>query len=176
MKACVVQELSGPSGLVYTDVDDVAGNNDTLVIGVRAAGVCFPDLLLSKGEYQLKLPPPFIPGMEAAGVVQWAPEESEFRVGDRVSAFGVLGGYAEQVIAPVANVTRSPAELDDAEAVSLLVNYNTMYFALARRAAMRPGDSVLVLGSAGGVGTAAIQVARAMGASKVIAVVHRTGA
>jgi NADPH:quinone reductase len=176
MKACVVQELSGPSGLVYTDVDDVIGNDDTIIVDVRAAGVCFPDLLLSKGDYQLKLPPPFIPGMEAAGVVHWAPEESEFEVGDRVSAFGVLGGYAEQVIAPVANVTRSPAELDDAEAVSLLVNYNTMYFALTRRAAMRPGDSVLVLGSAGGVGTAAIQVARAMGASKVIAVVHRTGA
>ena len=176
MKACVVQELSGPSGLVYTDVDDIAGNDDTIVVDVRAAGVCFPDLLLSKGEYQLKLPPPFIPGMEAAGVVRWAPEDSEFTVGDRVSAFGVLGGYAEQVIVPLANVTRSPAELDDAEAVSLLVNYNTMYFALARRAAMRAGDSVLVLGSAGGVGTAAIQVARAMGASKVIALVHRTSA
>jgi NADPH:quinone reductase len=176
MKACVVQELSGPSGLVYKDVDDVVGNDEVVVIGVRAAGVCFPDLLLSRGEYQLKLPPPFIPGMEAAGVVDWAPEESEFAVGDRVSAFGILGGYAEQVIAPVANVTRSPAELDDAEAVSLLVNYNTMYFALARRAAMRQGESVLVLGSAGGVGTAAIQVAKAMGASKVIAVVHRTAA
>jgi NADPH:quinone reductase len=161
---------------VYTDVDDVVGNDDTVVVDVRAAGVCFPDLLLSKGEYQLKLPPPFIPGMEAAGVVHWAPEDSEFKVGDRVSAFGVLGGYAEQVVAPLANITRSPAELDDAEAVSLLVNYNTMYFALARRAAMRPGDSVLVLGSAGGVGTAAIQVARAMGASKVIAVVHRPAA
>jgi NADPH2:quinone reductase len=161
---------------VYTDVDDVVGGDDTIVIDVRAAGVCFPDLLLSKGEYQLKLPPPFIPGMEAAGVVHSAPEESEFKVGDRVSAFGVFGGYAEQVVAPVANVTRIPAELDDAEAVSLLVNYNTMYFALARRAAMRPGDVVLVLGSAGGVGTAAIQVARAMGASKVIALVHRTGA
>ncbi len=176
MKACVVQELSGPSGLAYTDVDDVTGNDDTIVVDVRAAGVCFPDLLLTKGEYQLKLPPPFIPGMEAAGVVHWAPEDSEFKVGDRVSAFGVLGGYAEQVIVPLSNVTRSPAELDDAEAVSLLVNYNTMYFALARRAAMRAGDSVLVLGSAGGVGTAAIQVARAMGASKVIAMVHRTSA
>jgi NADPH:quinone reductase len=176
MKASVVQELSGPSGLAYTDVDDVSGNDDTIIVDVRAAGVCFPDLLLSKGEYQLKLPPPFIPGMEAAGVVHWAPEESEFKVGDRVSAFGVLGCYAEKVIAPLANVIRSPAELDDAEAVSLLVNYHTMYFALARRAAMRPGDSVLVLGSAGGVGTAAIQVARAMGASKIIAVVHRTGA
>jgi NADPH2:quinone reductase len=78
MKACVVQELSGPSGLVYTDVDDVVGNHDTLVLDVLAAGVCYPDLLLSKGEYQLKLPPPFIPGMEAAGVVA-TPSKSRFR-------------------------------------------------------------------------------------------------
>src|ERR1700741_3864506 len=176
MKACVVQRLSGPDGMVYTDIDDVSGGGNTVVIDVRAAGGCFPDLLLSKGESQLKLPPPFVPGMEAAGVVRSAPKGSGFRAGDRVSAFGILGGYAEQVAVPVPNVIRSPAELDDAEAVSLLVNYNTMYFALARRAAMRPGDSVLVLGSAGGVGTAAIQVARAMGASKIIAVVHRTGA
>ena len=77
---------------------------------------------------------------------------------------------------PVAKVTRSPKELDGAEAVSLLVNYNKRYFALARRAAMRPGDTVLVLGAAGGVGTAAIQVAKAMKAAKVIAVVHRRGA
>src|SRR6202000_1628931 len=176
MKACVVQELSGPDGLVYTDVQDVAGNNDDLVIDVRAAGVCFPDLLLSKGEYQLKLPPPFVPGMETAGVVRSAPAGSGFRVGERVSAFGVLGGYAERGAVPVANVVRSPAELDDAEAVSLLVNYNTMYFALARRAAMRPGDTVLVLGAAGGGGTAAIQVAKASGAGQVIAMVHREGA
>jgi len=173
MKACVVQELSGPDGMVFTDIDDVSEGEHHVVIDVRAAGVCFPDLLLSKGEYQLKLPPPFVPGMEAAGVVRSAPAGSGFRVGERVSAFGILGSYAEQVAVPVPNVMRSPAELDDAEAVSLLVNYNTMYFALARRAAMRPGDTVLVLGSAGGVGTAAIQVAQAMGAKKVIAVVHR---
>jgi NADPH:quinone reductase len=173
MKACVVQRLSGPDGMVYTDIDDVSGGGNNVVIEVRAAGVCFPDLLLSKGEYQLKLPPPFVPGMEAAGVVRSAPAGSGFRAGERVSAFGILGGYAEQVAVPVPNVIRSPVELDDAEAVSLLVNYNTMYFALARRAAMRPGDTVLVLGAAGGVGTAAIQVAQAMGAKKVIGVVHR---
>jgi NADPH2:quinone reductase len=176
MKACVVQKLSGPAGMVYTDIDEPSDGGGNLVIDVRAAGVCFPDLLLSKGEYQLKLPPPFVPGMETAGVVRSAPPGSGFTVGERVSAFGILGGFAEQVAAPVANVIRSPAELDDAEAVSLLVNYNTVYFALARRAAMRPGDTVLVLGAAGGVGTAAVQIAKAMGASKVIAVVHREGA
>ncbi|CAM4260290.1 Alcohol dehydrogenase [Mycobacterium basiliense] len=176
MKACVVEELSGPSGIVYTEVDDVADDGKSIIIDVRAAGVCFPDLLLSKGEYQLKLPPPFVPGLETAGVVRSAPPRSGFRVGERVSAFGVLGCYAEQVAVPVTNVVRSPVELDDAESVSLLVNYNTMYFALARRAAMRPGDTVLVLGAAGGVGTAAVQIAKAMGAGRVIAVVHREGA
>ena len=117
--------------------------------------------------------PPIVPGMGTAGIVRSAPPESDFRVGERVSAFGILGCYAEQVAVPVSNVVRSPFELDDAQAVSLLVNYNTMYFALARRAAMRRGDTVLVLGAAGGVGTAAIQIAKAMGASQVIAVTHR---
>jgi len=74
--------------------------------------------LLTKGEYELKLPPPFVPGMETAGVVRSAPATSGFRVGERVSAFWVLGGYAERVAVPVANVVRSPAELDDAQAVS----------------------------------------------------------
>lgn len=176
MKACVVKELSGPSGMVYTDIDEVSGDGGKVVIDVRAAGVCFPDLLLTKGEYQLKLTPPFVPGMETAGVVRSAPSDAGFHVGERVSAFGVLGGYAEQIAVPVANVVRSPVELDDAGAVSLLVNYNTMYFALARRAALRPGDTVLVLGAAGGVGTAAVQIAKAMQAGKVIAMVHREGA
>lgn len=173
MKACVVKELSGPSGMVYTDIDEVAEGTGNVVIDIRAAGVCFPDLLLTKGEYQLKLPPPFVPGMEIAGVVRSAPSGSGFHVGERVSGFGVLGGYAEQAAVPVANVVRSPPELDDAEAVSLLVNYNTMYFALSHRAELRKGDTVLVLGASGGVGTAAVQIAKAMGAAQVIAVVHR---
>ena len=105
--------------MVYSDIDDVTGDDDNVVIDVRAAGVCFPDLLLTKGEYQLKLSPPFVPGMETAGVVRSAPDTSGFQAGERVSAFGVLGGYAERVAVPVANVVRSPAELDDAQAVSL---------------------------------------------------------
>ncbi|OBF27627.1 NADPH:quinone oxidoreductase family protein [Mycobacterium sp. ACS4331] len=175
MKACVVQELSGPSGMSFTDVPDVVPGPGQVLVDVRAAGVCYPDLLLTKGAYQLRLEPPFTPGMEIAGVVAAAPADSGLTVGDRVSASCGIGGYAEQVAVPVAAVTPSPAELDDAESVSLLVNYNTMYFAYQRRAALRAGETVLVLGSAGGVGTAAIQIAKAMGA-KVIAVVHRAGA
>lgn len=171
MKALLARELSGPEGLDYTDVDDpVAG--EAVVIDVGAAGVCFPDLLLLRGEYQLKLDPPFIPGMEVAGVVRSVPEDSSFTVGQRVSAFTMLGGYAEQVAVAPDSVVPTPAGIDDASAAALLGNYYTMYFALARRGALRPGETVLVLGSAGGVGTAAVQIAKAMGA-RVIAMVHR---
>ena len=83
MKALVAQKLSGPSGLAYTDVDDVGGD-ETVVVDVGAAGVCFPDLLLLRGEYQMRLEPPFIPGMEVAGVVRSAPYESAFKPGQRV--------------------------------------------------------------------------------------------
>jgi NADPH:quinone reductase len=172
VKALVAQELSGPSGLAYTEVDDPAGNDDLVVVDVGAAGVSFPDLLLLRGEYQLRLEPPFIPGMEVAGVVHSAPYESDFTPGQRVTALSMLGGWAERVAVPPANLMATPDGLDDAESVALLGNYQTMYFALAKRGALRPGETVLVLGSAGGVGTAAIQIAKALGA-KVIAMVHR---
>ena len=172
MKALVAQELTGPSGLLYAHVDDPAGGPDSVVVDVRAAGVCFPDLLLISGQYQLRLEPAFIPGTEVAGVVRSAPPGCGFTPGDRVFGPVLLGGYAEQAAIPLGSVLRTPAELDDGQAVSLLVNYITMYFALRRRAAVQPGETVLVLGSAGGVGTAAIQVAKALGA-RVVAVVHR---
>jgi NADPH:quinone reductase len=174
MKALVAQELSGPSGLKYADIEDAAdvGGDDSVVVDVGAAGVSFPDLLLLRGEYQLRLEPPFIPGMEVAGIVRSAPYESEFKLGQRVTALAMLGGWAEQVVVPAASVRPTPDDIDDAEAVALLGNYQTMYFELARRGALRPGETVLVLGSAGGVGTAAIQIAKALGA-RVIAMVHR---
>ncbi len=172
MKALVARELSGPSGLDYTEVDDVSCGEDAVLVEVGAAGVSFPDLLLLRGEYQLRLDPPFIPGMEVAGVVRSAPYESEFKPGQRVTALSMLGAWAQQVAVPPANLTRIPDDIDDAEAVALLGNYQTMYFALAKRGALREGETVLVLGSAGGVGTAAIQIAKALGA-KVIAMVHR---
>ncbi|GAT08626.1 Zn-dependent oxidoreductase, NADPH:quinone reductase [Mycolicibacterium novocastrense] len=155
MKALVAQELTGPAGLVYTDVDDVGGE-DVVVVDVGAAGVSFPDLLLLRGEYQLRLEPPFVPGMEVAGVVRSAPYESEYQPGQRVTALSMLGGWAEQVAVSPDNLTPTPDGLDDAQAVALLGNYQTMYFALAKRGALRPGETVLVLGSAGGIGVASI--------------------
>lgn len=177
MKALVAQELSGPSGLVLTDwedPDDVAGES-AVVIDVGAAGVCFPDLLMLRGEYQMKMPAPFIPGLEVAGTVRSAPADSGFVVGQRVSGFSLLGAWAERVAVPVQSVVPTNPALDDASAVCLLGNYYTMLFALQRRGALQPGETVLVLGSGGGVGTAAVQIAKALGA-KVIAMVHRPSA
>ena len=176
MKAVVAEELSGPSGLVYRDVDDVADQVDgAVVIDVHAAGVTFPDLLVIRGEYQMKAAPGFIPGAEVAGVVVSAPEESGIEPGDRVAAVTMNGGYVERIAVPPESVFPTAPGLDDVEAAALLRNYHTMYFALARRGALRPGETVLVLGSAGGVGTAAVQIAKALGAN-VIAAVHRADA
>ncbi|MGV0592881.1 NADPH:quinone oxidoreductase family protein [Mycolicibacterium vulneris] len=174
MKALVAQALTGTAGLAYVDVDDPV-SSDMVVIDVGAAGVCFPDLLLLRGEYQLRLEPPFTPGMEVAGTVRSAPEGSGFTPGQRVSAMTMLGGYAEQVMALPANVISTADGLDDGQAASLLGNYYTMQFALARRGGLVAGETVLVLGSAGGIGVASIQLAKAIGA-KVIAMVHRSGA
>ncbi|MFZ0831884.1 MAG: NADPH:quinone oxidoreductase family protein [Mycobacterium sp.] len=173
MKAVVAEELCGPSGLVYRDVDDIPDQVDgAVVIDVRAAGVTFPDLLVIRGEYQMKATPPFVPGSEVAGVVVSAPEESGLSRGDRVAAGTMHGGYAERIAVPPESVFPTVPGIGDAEAVALLRNYQTMYFALARRGALRTGETVLVFGSAGGIGTAAVQVAKALGAW-VIAAVRR---
>lgn len=174
MKAVQAQSLSGPEGLVYTDVEEPRGDN-VVIVDVKAAGVCFPDYLMTKGEYQLRMEPPFIPGIETAGVVRSAPADSGLKPGDRVMAFNFIGGYAERVAVAPSNVLPTPPELDDAEAVALIANYHTMYFAYARRGKLQAGETVLVLGAAGGIGTAAIQIAKGLGA-RVIAVVNRTAA
>ena len=174
MKAVVAQELSGPAGLVYTDVDDAVGDG-AVIVDVGAAGVSFPDLLLLRGEYQLKLDPPFVPGTEVAGVVRSAPADSGFTAGQRVTGLSMLGAWAQRVALSPASVLPTPDDLDDGAAVCLLGNYYTMYFGLVRRGGLMAGETVLVLGSAGGVGTAAIQIAKALGA-RVIAMVHRPGA
>ncbi|MEZ0339130.1 NADPH:quinone oxidoreductase family protein [Mycobacterium sp. pV006] len=174
MKALVAQELTGPSGLAYTDVDDITAS-DAVVIDVGAAGVCFPDLLMLRGEYQMKVPAPFVPGLEVAGTVRSAPDGSGFVAGQRVSAFTLLGAWAEQVAVQPGSVIPTNDALDDGAAVCLLGNYYTMHFALHRRGGLRAGETVLVLGSGGGIGTASIQIAKALGA-KVIAMVHRSSA
>lgn len=168
MRALQATTLDGPDGVSVQEISptDVDG---AVLIDVRAAGLSFPDLLLTRGEYQIKLQPPFTLGVEACGIVVAAPAGSGVEPGQRVAAFG-LGMAAEQVAAPPAFVLPVPEQLSDAQGAALLMNYHTAHFALLRRGGLQPGDTVLIHGAAGGVGTAAIQVARGAGA-RTIAVV-----
>jgi NADPH2:quinone reductase len=141
-----------------------------VVVDVAAAGVSFPELLQSRGEYQLKPPLPFVPGSEVAGIVRSAPEGASVAPGDRVAAFTMLGGWADVAVAPEYLVFRLPEVLDFAQGAGLILNYHTAYFAIGLRGRLRGGETVLVHGAAGGVGTAAIQVAKGLDA-RVLAVV-----
>lgn len=174
MRALRLNALTGPGALDLVDVDEPVGD-DLVHIDVGAAGVNFPDLLLMRGEYQGRVEPPFVPGSEVAGTVVSAPRDSGWSEGDRVMALCGIGGYAERVAVAPRLVLRTPEALDDAEAVALLANHQTAYFSLVVRARLEPRETVVVLGAAGGVGSAAIQVASALG-SRVIGVVHREGA
>lgn len=169
MRAVRVSELSGPAAVEIAEVEEPAADGQVLV-DVKAAGVAFPDLLLSRGQYQLKPDPPFSLGTEAAGIVREAPEGSGFAPGDRVMAMTMLGGFADVAVAQPALTFALPEGLDFAQGAGYVMNYHTAHFALVRRAALRDGETLLVHGAAGGVGTAAIQVGKALGA-RVVAVV-----
>jgi NADPH2:quinone reductase len=142
-----------------------------VVVDVEAAGVSFPEVLQSRGEYQFKPDLPFVPGSEVAGTVVSVAGDAGVSEGDRVAAFCFLGGFAEQAVAPAHFVFPLDDALDAAQGAGLILNYHTAYFALKLRGRMASGDRVLVHGAAGGVGTAAIQVAKGLGAAQVIGVV-----
>ena len=169
MRAAQVVELSGPDGVEVREVDEPAAGGGELLVDVRAAGISYPELLLSRGLYQVKPEPPFTLGSELSGVVREAPAGSGFAAGDRVAAF-TMGAFADVVAAPLHVAFRLPEELDFREGAGLVMNYHTAHFCLLRRGELREGESLLVHGAAGGVGTAAVQVGRARGA-RVVAVV-----
>jgi NADPH2:quinone reductase len=138
-----------------------------VLVEVHAAGVSFPELLQTRGQYQLKPDVPFVPGSEVGGVVTSAPEGSSVRPGDRVAAFPYLGGWAETAAVPEFMVFKLPSELDFGQGAALILNYHTAYFSLKLRGRLAEGETVLVHGAAGGVGTAAIQVAKGLGARTI---------
>ena len=176
MKAIQIVELSGPDGaLALVDIPEPEASHAMtpgrgVLVDVRAAGVSFPELLQTRGEYQIKPPLPFVPGSEVGGIVRSAPDGAPVATGDRVAAFCALGGFAEVAVAPEQLCFRLPETLDFAQGAALVLNYHTAYFALALRGRLREGETVLVHGAAGGVGTAALQVAAGLGA-RTIAVV-----
>jgi NADPH2:quinone reductase len=162
MRAIQIVELSGPDALQLADVPEPDG--DGVVVEVKAAGVSFPEVLQSRGLYQVKPDLPFVPGSEVAGVVRRAPDGAAVREGDRVAAFCMLGGFAEVAVAPAHFTFPLPDALDFAQGAGLILNYHTAYFALQRRGRLAEGETVLVHGAAGGIGTAALQVAKGLGA------------
>jgi NADPH2:quinone reductase len=151
------------------EIDEPAPGGSQVVVDVHVAGVTFPEVLQSRGEYQIKPALPFVPGSEVAGVVRSAPEGAGVRAGDRVAAFPGTGGFAEVVAADPRMVFPLPDDVSFAQGAALPMNYLTVHFALTRRGQLREGQTVLVHGAAGGVGTAAVQLASALGA-RVIAV------
>jgi NADPH2:quinone reductase len=169
MRAVQITELTGPdSALQLADLPDPEPSHmltpgQGVVVDVHAAGVSFPEVLQTRGEYQVKPPLPFVPGSEVGGVVRSAPDDAPVKAGDRVAGFCMLGGFAEVAVAPAHFCFAIPDSLDFAQAASLVLNYHTAYFSLKLRGRMSEGETVLVHGAAGGVGTAALQVARGLG-------------
>ena len=169
MRAAQVLRLDGPTAMEVGEVDEPVARPGQVVIDVEAVGVTFPELLMTRGEYQMKPNPPFVPGSQVAGTVRSAPEGSGLAPGDRVAAMCGLGGLAEVATADAAATFPLPEGVPFTVGSVILVNYLTAEFALERRGRLQPGETVLVHGAAGGVGTASIQMAKAMGA-RVIAV------
>ncbi len=169
MRAVQITTLDGPSAVAVSDVPEPQAGPDQVLIDVHVAGVTFPEVLQTRGAYQVKPDLPFVPGSEVAGVVRHAGKAAHVRAGDRVAAFPGIGGFAEVVAAIPQAVFPLPDTVSFDVAAALPMNYLTMHFALTRRGHLHPGETVLVHGAAGGVGTAAVQLARAMGA-QVIAV------
>ncbi len=170
MRAVHIATLDGPAAVELVDIPQPEPGSDQVLIRVRAAGVSFPELLQTRGLYQLQPPLPFVPGSEVAGEVVSAPEGSGLAPGDRVAALVLLGGFAEHALAPADAVFPLPDSLSFEKGAAIPLNYMTAHFGLVARGGITEGESVLVHGAAGGVGTASIQVAKAFGAGKVVAV------
>ena len=160
MRAVQIVDLTGPdSALAQVDLPEPEPSHmltpgSGVVIDVHAAGVSFPEVLQTRGEYQFKPPLPFVPGSEVAGVVRSAPDGSGLSEGDRVAAGCLLGAFAEVAVAPDFLTFPLSDELDFAQGSALVLNYHTAYFSLKQRGRLREGETVLVHGAAGGVGTA----------------------
>ena len=164
MRAVVCRAYGPPEDLVVEDVDDLVPGPGQVVVRIHAAAVNFPDVLMIEGKYQVKAPPPFTPGSELAGEVVAVGDGVALPLGQRVSAPTFIGAFAEQALLPAAAVTAIPDGADFASAAAFGVTYRTAYHALRSIVEVKPGDWVVVLGAAGGVGLAAVDLAVAMGA------------
>jgi NADPH2:quinone reductase len=169
MKAWICENPTGPEALEWKDLPTPEPQAGEVRIAIRAASLNFPDLLIVQNKYQAKPTPPFVPGSEYAGVIEAVGDGvTQFKAGDAVAAFGGGGGFATHVVAKTSLLMPLPKGFAFDDAAAFLCTYGTTWHALMDRGALKAGETVLVLGAAGGVGTAAIQIAKAAGA-KVIA-------
>lgn len=171
MKALLVKQFGALDTLVIEECPSPRPGAGEVLIDIHAAGVNFPDLLVIQGKYQFLPPLPFSPGKECAGVVNTVgPGVAQLKPGDRVIVQLEYGAYAQQVVTKAANCHVIPARMSFPEAAAMGLTYMTAHFALVERAALKAGETVLVTGAAGGVGSATVQVAKALGATVLAAV------
>lgn len=165
MKAVLVEELGGPEKLVFRDHTIGSPDQDNVIIEVKYAGVNFPDTLIIRGKYQFQPDLPFSPGGEVAGIIKEVGENvTEFKPGDRVVSGTTWGGFAEEVQGFSFNTHHLPDEVSFRDAASVLMTHGTVIHALKDRAKLQAGETLAILGASGGVGTAAIQLGKVMGA------------
>jgi NADPH2:quinone reductase len=168
MKAVLCKAYGPPDSLVVEDVPSPAVGPGDVLVSMTAASVNFPDVLIIENKYQVKPPLPFSPGCEAAGVVKEVGREvAHLTRGDRVMAVTGYGAFAEEIAIPATRVMLIPEGMDDRTAGSFLFTYGTAHHALCDRGQLQSGETLLVLGAAGGVGLAAIEIGRAVGARVV---------
>ncbi len=170
MKAILCKEYGPADTLVIEDVPSPEVKGLGVKVRVTAAGLNFPDTLIIQGKYQIKPTMPFSPGGELAGeVIAIGDKVTRFKVGDRVAGLTGYGAFAEEVVVPEFNLLPVPDTMSDEKAAAFTMVYGTSYYALKQRAAIQPGESLLVLGASGGVGLAAVELGKAMGARVIAA-------
>jgi NADPH:quinone reductase len=170
MKAIVCKAFGPPEKLVYEDFPLPAMGKSAVRVAVKAVGVNFPDTLIIQGKYQFRAEPPFVPGGEFAGEIAEVGESIQhLKPGDHVAGVILNGAYAEQVVAPASALLPLPKGMDFTAAAGFPMIYGTSYHALKQRADLKSGETLLVLGAAGGVGLAAVQLGKIMGARVIAA-------
>ncbi len=170
MKAIVCKEWGPPDSLEVQDLPDLVPGPGEVAVDVRAAGVNFPDVLTVQGKYQVRPPLPFTPGNEFAGVVRAVGEGVRgFAIGDRVIGFTQTGAFAEQALAPAGVLMPMPPGMEFDTAAAITLTYGTSHHAVVDRGQLKAGETMLVLGAAGGVGLAAIEIGKALGARVIAA-------
>ena len=170
MRRVVCREIGPPTGLAIEEVDDPQPRAGQVVVAVRCAGVNFVDALLVAGRYQIKMAAPFTPGSEVAGeIVALGDDVVGWSVGDRVTATTGVGAFAEQVAIDARSLRSVPDAMTYGQAATFVQSYETMLFAYTRRTEVRAGETVLVLGAGGGIGLAAVDLARVLGLRPIAA-------